>query len=367
MNSVGYKPTILTKKARITMRKIEGIVPEHLLEELAKRGNDKAAKSVEHSRKIHEKRKAKLKNPESIAAENAREQSATRHVYDCEHTDQPKHKLVRDEGDPPTNDEDVNNAYDAGKVILEYYKKVLHRNSIDNRGLDLILNVHYSNHFMNAFWDGEEMIFGDGDGQDFISFTSGIDVIAHEMSHGVTQYTCNLEYHDQSGSLNESFSDCIGSAVKQYYLGQNAQNADWLIGDKIIGPRFPGIALRSMKSPGTANEHDSQPDNMKNYDDGSNFQFENEEKRQGYIVHTNSGIPNKAFYLVSMEIGTDNAAILWYTAWPHLRPNSSFTDAFEQILQASKTLTARGEMPQNAEESVKKAFSEVGIYSLVSV
>jgi Zn-dependent metalloprotease len=349
------------------MRKIEGIVPEHLLDELAKRGNDKAAKSVEHSRKIHEKRKALLKNTETIATENVRERSPAIHVYDCEHTDQPQHKLVRDEGDQPTNDEDVNNAYDAGKMIIEYYKKVLHRNSIDNRGLDLILNVHYSNHFMNAFWDGEEMIFGDGDGQDFISFTGGIDVIAHEMSHGVTQYTCKLEYHDQPGSLNESFSDCIGSAVKQYYLKQNAQNADWLIGDKIIGPRFPGIALRSMKAPGTANEHDSQPDNMKNYDDGSNFQFENEEKRQSYIVHTNSGIPNKAFYLVSMEIGTDNAAILWYTAWPHLHPSSSFQDAFEQILQASKTLTARGEMPQNAEEAVKTAFSEVGIYSLVSV
>ena len=349
------------------MRKINGIVPEYLLEKLAQKGNEKAAQSLEHTRKIHEIRKDKFKNSESIASENVREHNPKRHVYDCEHTDEPQHKLVRDEGEPPTQDEDVNNAYDAGKIILEYYKNVLHRNSIDNRGMDLILNVHYGNQFMNAFWDGEQMIFGDGDGQDFIGFTGGIDVIAHEMSHGVTQYTCKLEYHDQPGSLNESFSDCIGSAVKQYHLGQNAQNADWLIGDKIIGPRFPGKALRSMKAPGTANEHDSQPDNMKNYDDGSNFQFEDEEKRQSYIVHTNSGIPNKAFHLVSMEIGTDNAAILWYTAWPHLHPSSSFQDAFEQILQAAKTLTAQGEMPQNAEEIVKKAFSEVGIYSLVPV
>ena len=68
------------------MRKIEGIVPEYILEKLAQRGNDKAAQSLEHTRKIHEKRKAKLKKPESIAAENAREQSPTRHVYDCEHT-----------------------------------------------------------------------------------------------------------------------------------------------------------------------------------------------------------------------------------------------------------------------------------------
>ncbi|MFJ8530951.1 M4 family metallopeptidase [Bacillus sp. NPDC094106] len=345
------------------MRKIESIVPEYLLEKLAQKGSEKAQKSLEHTRKLHEKRKSKIKASEVMesALENNKEHKAVRHVYDCQHTEQPQHKLVRDEGDPPTDDEDVNQAYDVGQVILEYYKKVLHRNSIDNRGLDLIFNVHYGNQFMNAFWDGEQMVFGDGDGKIFTDFTAGIDVIAHEMTHGVTQYTSHLEYHDQSGSLNESFSDCIGSAVKQYYLGQNAQSADWLIGDKIIGPKFPGKALRSMKEPGTANDHDSQPDHMDKYDDGSNLDFENEEKRQSYIVHTNSGIPNKAFFLVSMGIGTDNAAVLWYTAWPHLHQNSGFQDAFEEILKAAKTLITEGEMPQNAEQVVKEAFSDVGI------
>ncbi|MED1412515.1 MULTISPECIES: M4 family metallopeptidase [Bacillus] len=345
------------------MRKIESIVPEYLLEKLAEKGSEKAQKSLEHTRKIHEKRKSIIKSQEIMESslENNREHKATRHVYDCQHTEQPQHKLVRDEGDSPTDDEDVNQAYDAGQVILEYYKKVLHRNSIDNLGLDLIFNVHYREHFMNAFWDGKQMIFGDGDGEIFIDFTAGIDVIGHEMSHGVTQYTCKLEYHDQPGSLNESFSDCIGSAIKQYHLGQNAQNADWLIGDKIIGPKFPGKALRSMKEPGTANDHDSQPNRMDRYDDGSNLDFETEEQRQSYIVHTNSGIPNKAFFLVSMEIGTDNAAILWYNAWPHLRPNSGFQDAFEEILKAAKKLITEGKMPQNTEQVVKKAFSDVGI------
>ncbi|MFB8331545.1 protease [Bacillus wiedmannii] len=345
------------------MRKIESIVPEYLLEKFAEKGSEKAQKSLEHTRKIHEKRKSITKNQETMESslEKNREHKATRHVYDCQHTEQPQHKLVRDEGDSPTEDEDVNQAYDAGKIILEYYKKVLHRNSIDNLGLDLIFNVHYSKQFMNAFWDGEQMIFGDGDGEIFVDFTAGIDVIAHEMSHGVTQYTSQLEYHDQPGSLNESFSDCIGSAVKQYHLGQNAQSADWLIGDKIIGPKFPGKALRSMKEPGTANDHDSQPNHMDKYDDGSNRIFKNEKKRQSYIVHTNSGIPNKAFFLVSMEIGTNNAAILWYNAWPHLRPNSSFQDAFEEILKAAKILITEGEMPQNTEQVVKKAFSNVGI------
>ncbi|PEI84414.1 peptidase M4 family protein [Bacillus toyonensis] len=345
------------------MRKVESIVPEYLLEKFAEKGSEKAQKSLEHTKKIHEKRKNLIKNQEIMdsSLENNKEHKATIHVYDCQHTEQPQHKLVRDEGDSPTDDEDANQAYDAGKVILEYYKKVLHRNSIDNHGLDLIFNVHYSNHFMNAFWDGEQMIFGDGDGEIFIDFTGGIDVIAHEMSHGVTQYTSKLEYHDQPGALNESFSDCIGSAIKQYHLGQNAQNADWLIGDKIIGPKFPGKALRSMKEPGTANEHDSQPNHMDKYDDGSNLNFETEEKRQSYIVHTNSGIPNKAFYLVSMGIGTDNAAILWYNAWPHLHPNSGFHDAFEEILKAAKALINEGKMPQNTDQVVNKAFSDVGI------
>lgn len=349
--------------------KTEGVVPRYLLEKLAREGNDKAKKSIEQERVTPKKKKKNeeqpsLATPEEPLATN-REHIPARHIYDSQ-GQVDNDKLVRDEGDPPTNDEDVNRVYDFSKITLDYYKKILNRNSIDDRGMDLKFFVHYD-HLFNARWNEEEevMQFGDGDGKDILNFTAALDVIAHEMSHGVTQYTAQLVYSEQSGALNEHFSDVIGSAVKQHANGQNALNADWLIGDKIIGPEFNGIALRSMKNPGTAFEGDPQPDHMRNY---KNMPVTKAGDYGG--VHINSGIPNKAFYLVSKEIGTDNAAILWYTAWndrQHLHAESQFKDAFEGILKAAQTLTNQGKMPQNSVEAVKKAFSEVGIYSPATV
>lgn len=96
--------------------------------------------------------------------------------------------------------------------------------------------VHYGEHYDNAFWDGQRMVFGDGDGVVFGDFTACVDVIGHELSHGVTQFTAGLAYHDQSGALNESLSDVFGSLVKQYALRQNADEADWLIGAGLLAP-----------------------------------------------------------------------------------------------------------------------------------
>jgi Zn-dependent metalloprotease len=92
--------------------------------------------------------------------------------------------------------------------------------------MDLILNVHFGEDYMNAFWDGDEMTFGDGDGEIFISFTRSLDVVAHELAHGVTQFTADLEYFSQSGALNEHFSDVFGSAITQHVLKQDAGQAD---------------------------------------------------------------------------------------------------------------------------------------------
>src|SRR6185369_4573404 len=94
--------------------------------------------------------------------------------------------------------------------------------------------------------------FGDGDGEIFTDFTASLDVIAHELTHGVTEYTANLEYHNQSGALNESISDAFGSMVKQWALHQDVHTADWLIGAEVFSPGVAADALRSMKAPGTA-------------------------------------------------------------------------------------------------------------------
>src|SRR6516164_718023 len=154
------------------------------------------------------------------------------------------------EGQAPVGDPAVDEAYDGLGQTFEFYLEKYQRNSIDDQGMPLIGTVHYGNQFNNAFFDGRQMVFGDGDGAIFNRFTTSKDVIGHELTHGVTASEANLEYQDQSGALNESVSDVFGSLVKQYVLKQTASEADWLIGAGLL--TFEGQALRSMKAPGTA-------------------------------------------------------------------------------------------------------------------
>ena len=132
--------------------------------------------------------------------------------------------------------------------------------------------VHYGVDYDNAFWDGSQMVYGDGDQQLFKTFTGPLDVTGHELTHGVTQYSGGLDYKGQSGALNESMSDVFGSLVKQYHLGQTADQADWLIGQGMFTDAVHGVALRSMKAPGTAYDDptlgkDPQPGQMADYVD----------------------------------------------------------------------------------------------------
>ncbi len=173
------------------------------------------------------------------------------------------------------------------------------RDSLDNKGLILTGTVHYGREYQNAFWNGQQMVFGDGDGEIFNRFTIAIDVVAHELSHGVTETEAGLIYFEQSGALNESLSDVFGSLVKQYHLKQTADEADWLIGEGLLADGINGKGLRSMSAPGTAYDDpllgkDPQPGHMKDF-------IKTREDNGG--VHLNSGIPNRAFYLAAKAIG----------------------------------------------------------------
>lgn len=207
---------------------------------------------------------------------------------------------------PRIADQPANQAYDGFGDTYKLYWDIFHRDSIDDSGLPLAGEVHFGANYNNALWDGERMLFGDGDGRIFTGFTGALDVIGHELTHGVTGATIGLRYIGQSGALNESVSDVFGSMVKQYKLGQTSAQADWLIGAGILGPALNGVALRSMKAPGTAFQGDSQPADMSHYvvtvrDNGG--------------VHTNSGIPNRAFYLIATALGGhawEKAGKVWY-------------------------------------------------------
>ena len=228
--------------------------------------------------------------------------------------------VARNEGAPKVRDPAVNEAYDHFGSTYKFFWEVFGRNSIDNAGMPILGLVHYSTKYANAFWDGQGlMFFGDGDGKLFVRLTKSLDVIGHELTHGVTQYEANLVYQGQSGALNESMSDVFGSLAKQYAKKQTAAKADWLIGNDIVGPSLKP-ALRSMKAPGTANKFDKQPASM---DDFVNTAADNGG------VHINSGIPNHAFYVAATTMGGrawEKAGLIWYDSLrdAKIRPTSGF-------------------------------------------
>ena len=238
-----------------------------------------------------------------------------RFIHDADHSTALPGRLIREEGGEPVADRAVNEAYDGLGATWRLLWTAYSRDSLDGKGLPLVATVHFDERYDNAFWDGTQMVFGDGDGVYFDGFTSCLDVIGHELAHGLTQYTAGLTYVAQSGALNESISDVFGSMVKQQVLDQTAAQADWLIGEGLFTTRVTGVALRSMKAPGTAYDdpvlgRDPQPATMADYLD---VPHDGDHDNGG--VHTNSGIPNHAFYLAATAIGGrswEGAGRIWY-------------------------------------------------------
>jgi Zn-dependent metalloprotease len=281
-----------------------------------------------------------------------------RTIFDAQNMENLPGNLVRREGGKSKGDKTVTEAYEYSGTTYNFFKDIFDRNSIDTRGMKLDSTVHYGEDYNNAFWNGTQMVYGDGDGEIFQRFTKSIDVIGHELTHGVTQYEAALEYEGQAGALNESFSDVFGSLVKQYSLEQKADKADWLIGNGLFGNKVKGIALRSMKEPGTAYNDstigkDPQPGHMKDYvnttsDNGG--------------VHINSGIPNRAFYLTAMELGGyawEKAGRIWYiTLTERMRERSNFQNAANFTFEVAGTIYGKNSIEQKA---VSSSWKGVGV------
>jgi Zn-dependent metalloprotease len=280
-----------------------------------------------------------------------------RTIYDAQEGSRLPGKFVRSEGQPPTNDVAVTQAYDFCGDTYDFYMTKFSRNSVDGRGMRLDSSVHYENGFDNALWNGQQMVYGDGDGKLFGSFTKAVDVVGHELTHGVTQFTAALEYHDQPGALNESMSDVFGIMIKQSALKQSAADSDWLIGEGIFLPKA-GVkrkALRSMKAPGTAYDDpeigkDPQSAHMDQYYSGSD---------DNGGVHINSGIPNHAFYLAATKLGGnswDVAGRIWYEVLTtRLQPTAQFADA------AAATREVAQKYGADAVQAVDGAWRAVGL------
>lgn len=260
-----------------------------------------------------------------------------RSVHDAQHRTALPGLLVRAEGADPTGDASADEAYDGLGATWALLHDALGRDSLDDRGMGLVATVHYGRNYLNAFWDGQQMVFGDGDGEIFVSFTRSLDVIAHELAHGLTEHTAGLRYADQSGALNEHISDVFGAVTKQYVLGQTATDADWLIGAELLAPGVKGVALRSMAAPGTAYDDprlgtDPQPDRMSRYVDTT-------DDYGG--VHINSGIPNRAFHAVATTLGGpawEAPLQVWYdVVTGDIRADCDFAAFAHLTIEAART------------------------------
>ncbi|QWT23851.1 M4 family metallopeptidase [Subtercola sp. PAMC28395] len=292
-----------------------------------------------------------------------------RTISDAQGAERLPGRIVRHEGESATADVAVTEAYDGLGATFTLFSQVFGRDSIDGRGLPLLATVHYGRGYDNAYWDGERMVFGDGDGEVFGRFTSSVSVIGHELAHGVTQFSSGLAYEGQSGALNESFSDVMGVLVEQHQNNQTAAEASWLVGEGLFTPAVQGKALRSMTAPGTAYDDDvlgkdPQPADMAHY-------VKTTDDNGG--VHLNSGIPNRAFALTALELGGfawQRAGQIWYDTMtaagapagsvaPTLLPAKADFATFAAATVTAATLRYGAASPEA--EAVGAAWVKVGV------
>jgi Zn-dependent metalloprotease len=272
-------------------------------------------------------------------------------VFDCAQGNTLPGTSVSNAGS--STDGTTKRAFVEASAVAEFYQKAFGRNSVDNAGMTLISSVHYSVNYNNAFWNGSQMTYGDGDGNIFIDFTKSNDVIGHELTHGVTQFTAGLSYTNQAGGLNESISDVFGSMFRQWQGKQDVTKADWLIGKEIMGPGAIArgfTCLRDMSNPAAKHCLAPQPTKFSQY-------------RDGMDPHESSGIPNFAFYKAAIAIGGkswEKVGKIWYQALISFAPSPNM----KMSVFANRTRTlASGLFPGDpaVKTAVNKAWTAVGL------
>ncbi|GAB6985417.1 protealysin inhibitor emfourin [Nocardioides pyridinolyticus] len=261
-------------------------------------------------------------------------------------------RRVRAAGEEESGDVAVDEAAAGIEGALALFGEVYGRSSYDGHRARVSLTVHYGRDYDNAFWDGTQLVFGDGDGRVFDRFTRPVDVLGHELTHAVTEHSAGLRYRQQSGALNESVSDVFAACLKQRLLGQTPDEADWLIGQGLFLPGVEARALRDMAQPGTAYDdpvlgRDPQVAHLDDY-------VVTDDDNGG--VHINSGIPNRAFQLAATWIGGsswEGAGRIWYAALTggEVQADTDFAGF------AAATVAAAAEHA----DDVRRAWATVGV------
>ncbi|QRK13939.1 M4 family metallopeptidase [Archangium violaceum] len=280
----------------------------------------------------------------------------SRKMYDGKNLTTLPGTLARTEGQAPVADAIVNENYDHLGTVYNCYNSLFGRDSIDNAGATLISTVHHRVKYVNAFWDGTQMVYGDGDEVTAINLAKSLDVTAHELTHAVTDYESELIYSGESGGLNESMSDIFGAVCEWYGDGKVVSAETWLVGDDIWTPATPGDALRYMANP------TQDGDSLDYYPD----------YYSGVDVHYSSGISNLAFYLLSQGgthptgktttavegIGIEKAARIFYKANADIMTAST---TFEQAKIATEQAAQQLGYDAATIASVSNAWKAVGV------
>jgi Zn-dependent metalloprotease len=255
----------------------------------------------------------------------------------------------------PANSSDATakRAFVETSSVATFYSQVFGRNSIDGAGMTLISSIHYGTNYNNAFWNGSQMTYGDGDGSIFVDFTKGDDVIGHELTHGVTQHSLQLNYTNEAGGLNESLSDCFGSMFRQWENKQSVNQADWLIGKDIMGPAAIAkgfTCLRDMANPAAKHCLAPQPTKFS-------------QVKPGMDPHLSSGPPNLAFFTIAKAVGGnswDKVGQIWYKSMTGFGP----TPAMKMKAFANRTRAVAAQLnPGNTAvaNAVDAGWKKVGL------
>ena len=271
--------------------------------------------------------------------------------------------LVLSETGGSTSDSVISTAHAHAATSYDYYSAVHGRDSFNNAGAQIRTTVHHRVAYNNAFWNGSQLVYGDGDGTNFSPLGNALDVGAHELTHAVTTYSADLVYANESGALNEATSDIMASAVEAWKDGAVSSDT-WKVGEDVYTPGTSGDALRSMADPTASGDSDYYPTRYTGSEDGGG-------------VHTNSGIANLAFKLMvtggthprgktSVNVTALSAtattsinmgAKIWYRALTvYMNSNTNFSGARTATAQAATDLYGAA-----AAASVNAAWDAVGV------
>lgn len=248
-------------------------------------------------------------------------------------------------------------AHYNSEVVYDYYLEEHGRNSLDDKGMAIVSYVHYGENYNNAFWNGRQMTYGDGDGSYMVPLSAGLDVAAHEMTHGVITNSANLQYRFQSGALNESFADIFGALI---------DSEDWEVGEDIMGPGAKADGRASLRSLSDPSKYPVKADYVPygngegNYPSHMDEYYDLPRSLDNGGVHINSSITNHAAYLIGEKIGKEKLGQIFYRALTvYLTPTSNFSDARQAIVQSAADIYGE----ESAEvKATAEGFDSVGIY-----